>query len=136
MLGSWWRLQPLPISFRQPAQATALSLLPKQALTGGDAETLAANLCAARTGVVQELAAVSTESAARVNPALLQLRMLDDLAAAGNAALPAAELVDLTGKEGLVRPAPKSIRAQQSSCTCRGSCMATHACTARVCKLA
>lgn len=68
-----------------------------QALTGGDGETLASTLRGARTGVVQGLAAVSTESAARVNPALLQLQLLDELAAAGEAALPATGLIDLTG---------------------------------------
>jgi hypothetical protein len=73
-----------------------------QALTGGDGETLAGTLRAARTGVVQGLAAVSTESAARVNPALLQLQLLDELAAAGEAALPAAGLIDLTGRAALL----------------------------------
>ena len=69
-----------------------------QALAGSDGETLGSTLRTARTGVVQGLAAVSTESAARVNPALLRLQLLGELAAAGEAALPATGLIDLTGK--------------------------------------
>ncbi len=69
-----------------------------QALAGSDGETLGGTLRTARMGVVQGLAAVSTESAARVNPALLRLQLLGELAAAGEAALPATGLIDLTGK--------------------------------------
>lgn len=69
-----------------------------QALTDGDAETLAATLAATQTSVVQELAAVATESAASINPAIARLQMLDALGQAGDVRL-SAGLIDLTGEQ-------------------------------------
>jgi len=52
----------------------------KQALKDEDCDTLSSTLNMARAAVVQELATISTESAASINPAVVKLQMLDCLA--------------------------------------------------------
>lgn len=51
-----------------------------QALNDGDSDTLLSTLHMARASVIQELATISTESAASINPALMRLQMLEGLA--------------------------------------------------------
>lgn len=52
----------------------------KQALKDEDRDTLCSTLNMARAAIVQELATISTESAASINPAVVRLQMLDCLA--------------------------------------------------------